>query len=147
VAVAKTGRGTGCPCDRRRPYGSSYPLAGYLGEPSRKVNLSHVFAGQSLGVTQVGERIWLVTFMQYDVMGARLRFVARLIEDEKMAPLCAEFGIWRRGRRQWPWTAGGYPSSGRRRGTCNAAWRHSRCVGRCSSRGPRASRRSESGDS
>ena len=33
----------------------------------RKVNLSHVFAGQSIGVTQVGERIWLVTFMQYDL--------------------------------------------------------------------------------
>jgi len=33
----------------------------------RKVNLSQVFAGQSVGVTQVGERIWLVTFMQYDL--------------------------------------------------------------------------------
>src|SRR5215203_4948301 len=33
----------------------------------RKVNLSHVFAGQSIGVTQVGERIWLITFMQYDL--------------------------------------------------------------------------------
>jgi putative transposase len=33
----------------------------------RKVNLSHVFAGQCVGVTQVGERIWLVTFMQYDL--------------------------------------------------------------------------------
>jgi putative transposase len=33
----------------------------------RKVNLSHVFAGQAVGVTQVGERIWLVTFMQYDL--------------------------------------------------------------------------------
>jgi len=33
----------------------------------RKVNLSHVFAGQHVGVTQVGERIWLVTFMQYDL--------------------------------------------------------------------------------
>jgi putative transposase len=32
----------------------------------RKVNLSHVFAGQNVGVTQVGERIWLITFMQYD---------------------------------------------------------------------------------
>jgi putative transposase len=31
------------------------------------VNLSHVFAGQNVGVTQVGERIWLVTFMQYDL--------------------------------------------------------------------------------
>jgi hypothetical protein len=33
----------------------------------RKINLSHVFAGQNVGVTQVGERIWLVTFMHYDV--------------------------------------------------------------------------------
>jgi putative transposase len=33
----------------------------------RKVNLSHVFAGQSVGVTQVGEHIWLVTFMQCDL--------------------------------------------------------------------------------
>jgi putative transposase len=33
----------------------------------RKVNLSHAFAGQTLGVTQVGDRIWLVTFMQYDL--------------------------------------------------------------------------------
>src|SRR5947208_872490 len=29
----------------------------------RKINLSHVFAGQNVGVTQVGQRIWLVTFM------------------------------------------------------------------------------------
>jgi putative transposase len=34
---------------------------------ARKINLSHVFAGQNVGVTQVGERIWLVTFMHYDV--------------------------------------------------------------------------------
>ena len=33
----------------------------------RKVNLSHAFAGQNVGVTQVGERIWLVSFMQYDL--------------------------------------------------------------------------------
>jgi putative transposase len=33
----------------------------------QKVNLSHVFAGQRVGVTQVGERIWLVTFMHYDL--------------------------------------------------------------------------------
>ena len=33
----------------------------------RKVNLSHAFAGQNVGVTQVGERVWLVTFMQYDL--------------------------------------------------------------------------------
>ncbi|HEX4575066.1 MAG TPA: IS481 family transposase [Gemmatimonadales bacterium] len=33
----------------------------------RKVNLSHVFAGQNVGVTQVGDHLWLVTFMQYDL--------------------------------------------------------------------------------
>jgi putative transposase len=34
---------------------------------ARKINFSHVFAGQNVGVTQVGERIWLVTFMDYDL--------------------------------------------------------------------------------
>ena len=29
-------------------------------------------------------------------MDERLRFVARLLDDEKMAPLCAEFGISRK---------------------------------------------------
>ena len=33
----------------------------------QKVNLSQVFAGQNVGVMQVGERIWLVTFMRYDL--------------------------------------------------------------------------------
>jgi putative transposase len=33
----------------------------------QKVHLSQVFAGQNVGVTQVGDRIWLVTFMQYDL--------------------------------------------------------------------------------
>ena len=33
----------------------------------RKVNLSHALAGQNVGITQVGDRIWLVTFMQYDL--------------------------------------------------------------------------------
>jgi putative transposase len=30
-------------------------------------SVSQVFAGQNVGVTQVGETIWLVTFMQYDL--------------------------------------------------------------------------------
>ena len=34
---------------------------------TRKINLSQVFAGQRVGVRQVSERIWLVTFMQYDL--------------------------------------------------------------------------------
>ena len=60
----------------------------------RKVSLSHVFAGQNVGVTQVGDRIWLVTFMQYDL---------RYFDDEtcrrepidnpfgsKVLPMCSE---------------------------------------------------------
>jgi putative transposase len=33
----------------------------------RKVNLSQVFAGQRVGVRQITERIWLVSFMDYDL--------------------------------------------------------------------------------
>ena len=33
--------------------------------PSVKVNLSRVFAGQQVGVRQVDEHIWLVTFMHF----------------------------------------------------------------------------------
>jgi putative transposase len=33
----------------------------------RKVNLSQVFAGQEVGVRQVQEHVWLVTFMHYDL--------------------------------------------------------------------------------
>ena len=33
----------------------------------RKVNLSQVFAGQRVGVRQVTDRIWLVSFMDYDL--------------------------------------------------------------------------------
>ena len=33
----------------------------------RKINLSQVFAGQKVGVKQVSEHIWLVTFMDYDL--------------------------------------------------------------------------------
>jgi putative transposase len=40
---------------------------GRISFKGQKVNLSQVFAGQNVGVTQVGERIWLVTFMQYDL--------------------------------------------------------------------------------
>jgi putative transposase len=33
----------------------------------RKINVSQVFAGQKVGVKQVADHIWLVTFMQYDL--------------------------------------------------------------------------------
>jgi putative transposase len=60
----------------------------------RKVNLSHVFAGQNVGVTQVRERIWLVTFMHYD-LGYFDDETCRLepIENPfgpKVLPMCSE---------------------------------------------------------
>ena len=60
----------------------------------RKINLSHVFAGQNVGVTQVGERIWLVTFMHYD-LGYFDDETCRLepIENPfgpKVLPMCSE---------------------------------------------------------
>ena len=33
----------------------------------RKVNLSRAFAGQSVGIKEIAEKIWLVSFMQYDL--------------------------------------------------------------------------------
>jgi putative transposase len=64
----------------RRPYLGLLPLASPLHDwtgtvthcgricyTSRKVNLSQVFAGQDVGVTQVDAHLWLVTFMDYDL--------------------------------------------------------------------------------
>ena len=34
---------------------------------NRKISLSRVFAGQSLGIREVAENIWLVTFMDCDL--------------------------------------------------------------------------------
>ncbi len=33
----------------------------------RKINLSQAFAGQIVGIKQVSDEIWLVSFMQYDL--------------------------------------------------------------------------------
>lgn len=33
----------------------------------RKINLSQAFAGQDIGIREVAEKIWLVSFMQYDL--------------------------------------------------------------------------------
>lgn len=33
----------------------------------KKINLSVVFAGQTLGIREVADKIWLVSFMQYDL--------------------------------------------------------------------------------
>ena len=45
----------------------SSPTAGGICFDRRKVNLSQVFAGQQVGVRQVTDRIWLVSFMDYDL--------------------------------------------------------------------------------
>jgi len=63
-----------------RPFGElpelEYPLhdwsttvttCGRICYRTRKINLSQVFAGQRVGVRQVSERIWLVSFMEYDL--------------------------------------------------------------------------------
>jgi hypothetical protein len=33
----------------------------------RKINLSTVFAGQNIGIKEVSDKVWLVSFMQYDL--------------------------------------------------------------------------------
>ena len=34
---------------------------------NRKINLSTVFAGQKVGIKQIANKVWLVSFMQYDL--------------------------------------------------------------------------------
>ena len=52
----------------RAPRRVTAPNAPWCAEfTGRKINLIHVFAGQQVGVTQVDERLWLVTFMHYDL--------------------------------------------------------------------------------
>lgn len=59
-----------------------------------KVHLSTVFAGQNVGVKQVEENIWIVSFMNYDL--AFFDHETKKIEpipdpfDEKVLPMCQE---------------------------------------------------------
>jgi putative transposase len=62
---------------------------------ARKVNLSQVFAGQNVGVTQVGERVWLVTFMRYDLgyfddETCRLEPIDNPFRPKKVLPVSSE---------------------------------------------------------
>jgi hypothetical protein len=34
---------------------------------NKKINVSHVFSGQTLGIKEVDDNVWLVTFMDYDL--------------------------------------------------------------------------------
>ena len=48
-------------------WASTVTRCGRICFKKRKVNLSQVFAGQTVGVKQVADRIWLVSFMDYDL--------------------------------------------------------------------------------
>ena len=42
-------------------------ICGRLCISRRKINLSRAFAGQDVGIREVADKIWLVTFMHYDL--------------------------------------------------------------------------------
>ena len=59
----------------RQPKPPEYPFddrtirvtnCGRLCFERRKISLSHVFAGQGVGIREVSEKIWLVSFMEFD---------------------------------------------------------------------------------
>ena len=70
----------------------------------RKINLSTVFAGQNVGVKEVSDKVWLVSFMKYDlgffdqelgtVTSAENPFGAKVFARYKTLPMCPE--------RTWP---------------------------------------------
>ncbi len=51
----------------------------------KKINLSTVFAGQAVGIKEVDEGIWLVSFMEYD-----LGYID--LEQKTLQPLDNPFG-------------------------------------------------------
>jgi len=60
----------------------------------RKINLSVVFAGQNVGIKQVADKVWLVSFMKYD-LGFFDEDVGRVTSvenpfDAKVLPMCPE---------------------------------------------------------
>jgi putative transposase len=60
----------------------------------RKINLSTVFAGQNVGIKEVSDKVWLVSFMQYD-LGFFDYETGRVTSAEnpfgaKVLPMCPE---------------------------------------------------------
>ena len=51
----------------------------------KKINFSQVFAGQAVGIKEVDDGIWLVTFMDYDLGNIDL-------EEKTLQPLNNPFG-------------------------------------------------------
>jgi hypothetical protein len=60
-------------------------LRPHLHRAAQKINLGNVFAGQRVGIKEVSEKIWLVTFINYDL---------GFFDDETGRVECAE--------RRWP---------------------------------------------
>src|SRR5215471_16725014 len=61
---------------------------------TRKINLSTVFAGQNVGIKEVADKVWLVSFMQYD-LGFFDHETGRITSAEnpfgaKVLPMCPE---------------------------------------------------------
>jgi len=59
-----------------------------------KINLSTVFAGQNVGIKEVSDKVWLVSFMQYD-LGFFDHETGRITSAEKpfgakVLPMCPE---------------------------------------------------------
>ena len=78
----------------------------------RKINLCQAFAGQNVGIKEVSDRIWLVTFMHYDLEffdheTCRLEPIADPFEP-KVLPMS-------QGRTQTTWRDAGSHISGRQR--------------------------------
>jgi hypothetical protein len=58
---------------------------GHIRLHRKKINLSTVFAGQAVGLKEIAEGIWLVSFMNYD-----LGYVD--LEEKTLQPLEDPFG-------------------------------------------------------
>ena len=82
----------------RRPYAGlpdvNYPLhdrevivtaCGRICMYRKRINLSHVLAGQRVGIKEVDDGIWIVSFMQYD-----LGYID--LEQKTLQPLDNPFG-------------------------------------------------------
>jgi hypothetical protein len=80
---------------------------------SKKINLSTVFAGQAVGIKEVEEGIWLVSFMEYDLGYIDLEEKTLRPLDNPFWPksvtyvsgtdchLCVRAGPQRKWRRGW----------------------------------------------
>ena len=86
----------------------------------QKINLSSVFAGQNVGVKQVSDQVWLVTFMHYDLgffdhETCRLESVDNPF-DAKVSPMSPEWTLLILARPEGfepptPWFVGRYSNS------------------------------------